>query len=117
MTRRARMFKAAAHCVSLGIAVLAVEAAVRLIGRDSPAVWAPDPTVGWRPIPGAKRHWIEEGDGLIEINSRGFRDRERQLEADPGVERIAVFGDSMTEADQVNLDQTYASRLEDALQR
>ena len=107
--------KVVALGVSLSIAVLAVEAGLHLVGRDSPRVWAPDPVVGWRPIPGAKRRWIEEGDGLIEINSRGFRDRERELEAEPAVERIAVFGDSMTEADQVNLDQTYASRLEAGL--
>ena len=117
MTRFVRqgILKVAALSVSLGIALLAAEAGLRLLGRDGPRVWAPDPVVGWRPIPGAKRHWIEEGDGLIEINSRGFRDRERELAAEPAVERIAVFGDSMTEGDQVNLDQTYASRLEAGL--
>jgi lysophospholipase L1-like esterase len=119
MARGARqgILQVAALCVSVGIGVLAAEAGLRLIGRDSPRVWAPDPVVGWRPIPGATRRWIEEGDGLIEINSRGFRDRERQLEAAPAMDRIAVFGDSMTEADQVNLDQTYAARLEAGLRR
>src|SRR5262249_49882889 len=54
-------------------------------------------------------------DGWISINHLGYRDRERRVEKDPGTYRIAVFGDSMTEGVQVNLEQTYLYLLEEQL--
>lgn len=102
---------------SLGFCVGSAEVGLRLIGRDNARVWVPDPEVGWILLPGARRHWTDEGDGLIQVNSLGHRDRERRLTPDPAVTRIAVFGDSTTEADQVNLGDTYVARLEADLQR
>ena len=88
---------------------------MRLGSLDQALVWEPDPKLGWRSIPGAKKLWTEEGHGLIEINSLGYRDRERRLEKTPGVFRIAVFGDSTTQAVQVNLEQTFCYLLEEKL--
>src|SRR6266850_92335 len=102
---------------SLVIAVLAMEAFIRMTSVDRPLEWQPDPTLGWWHVPGARQHWTDEGDGRIEINSVGLRDRERQVARDPGVLRIAVFGDSMTEGVQVNLDQTFCQLLEERLSR
>src|SRR5262245_52829809 len=92
---------------SLLLGLLAVEGGLRLFGLDKQLVWVPDTVLGWRHVPGAKRHWVEEGDGRIVINSLGYRDRERQLDKPAGTFRIAVFGDSMTEGVQVNLEQTF----------
>lgn len=101
--------------VSLLLAFLCVEILVRISGNDRPLVWRPDPQRGWRHIPGAKLRWTEEGDGLVEINALGLRDPERTVAKKPGTYRIAVFGDSMTEAIQVNLEQTYTQLLEKRL--
>jgi lysophospholipase L1-like esterase len=89
-----------------------VEFGMHLAGLDYPLVWEPDPQLGWHDIPGARRHWTEEGNGLIEINMLGHRDRERQLDKSHGSYRIAAFGDSMTEAVQVNIRDTFTQLLE-----
>jgi lysophospholipase L1-like esterase len=94
------------------IALLSVELFLRLSGVDQGLVWAPHPKLGWWHIPGAKRLWTEEGRGLIAINGAGMRDVERSEAKSEGVFRIAVFGDSMTEGVQVNLDQTFCQQLE-----
>jgi lysophospholipase L1-like esterase len=105
----------------LGLSILfgglAIEAFLRVSGRDRPLLWEPDPQLGWHHIPGASLHWVEEGDGHVQINALGFRDTERALEKDHGVFRIAVFGDSTTEAVQVDLEQTFTRLLEKRLQR
>lgn len=100
--------------VSCLLAALLLECLIRVSGFDVPRVWVPDPELGWHHIPGARTHWTEEGDGQVEINSLGYRDRLDRTENKPaGALRIAVFGDSMTEGVQVNLDQTYCYRLEE----
>lgn len=85
---------------------------VRVTGQDRPLVWRPDPRRGWRHIPGARVHWTEEGNGYVTINSLGLRDPERTIQKPAGTYRIAVFGDSMTEAVQVNQDETFTQLLE-----
>ncbi len=48
----------------------------------------------------------------VQINSHGFRDVSRNYEKPPNGFRIAVLGNSWTEALQVPLDKTYCSVLE-----
>lgn len=95
--------------------IILIEAVMSLTGLEYARVWEPDPELGWRHVPYAARLWTEEGKGLIKINSDGHRDRERRIEKPPGTFRIAIFGDSMTEAVQVNLDQTFCYLLEEML--
>jgi hypothetical protein len=104
---------AASSLVALG----AVETYVRMAGLDRPLVWQPHPELGWWHLPNATVHWTEEGDGHVRINSRGLRDVERPVSKPPGVFRIAVFGDSMTEGVQVNLEETFTRQLEARLRR
>lgn len=47
-----------------------------------------------------------------EINALGFRDREHDVSAAPGVVRIVVLGDSVTYGSEVAFDDRYANRLE-----
>lgn len=108
----------AALALSCAVAVVLLEGLVRVSGLDAPRVWVPDPELGWHHLPGSRTHWTEEGDGRVEINSLGYRDRlDRSAAKPPGAYRVAVFGDSMTEGVQVNLDQTFCHRLEDALSK
>jgi hypothetical protein len=102
---------------SLVVGLVVIELGARLFGLDVPLVWEPDPELGWRNIPGARRHFTEEGDGWIEINRLGLRDRERALDRPAGVFRIGVFGDSMTQGVQVHQAQTFCAVLEENLTR
>lgn len=107
--------KIIALTLSLAVSFILIEVLLRLVGKDFPLLWMPDAELGWKQIPGARKHWTEEGDGLVFINALGQRDRERQREKKPGIYRIAVFGDSITEANQVNLDKTFCYLLEEQL--
>src|SRR5690349_15567970 len=116
MSNRSRIVaRLAAVCVSLLIAFIAVEGIARVTGVDLPLVWRPHPRMGWWHIPGAKMEWTEEGHGHVQINSLGMRDVERSVAKPPKVFRIGIFGDSMTEGVQVDLEQTYARLLEGRL--
>jgi hypothetical protein len=107
--------KILALCISAGIGWLFLEFALRALAMDEPRVWEPDPVLGWRHAPGAQCQWRQEGKAFVRINSLGFRDRERTRAKPPGTFRIAVLGDSMTEAVQVDLEQTFTYRLEETL--
>ena len=109
--------KLAALALSTLIAVLCIEVFIRVAGRDRPLLWEPDARLGWHHIPNAELVWTEEGNGHVRINSGGFRDVERSVQKDRGVFRIAVFGDSTTEAIQVDLEQTYCQLLEARLRQ
>jgi len=101
--------------VNVAVGVVLLEGGLRLAGLDPGRVWEPDPELGWRHVPGERRRWREEGDALVVINSEGRRDRERPAEKPADVYRIGFFGDSMTEGVQVDLEQTFAYRLEERL--
>lgn len=51
-------------------------------------------------------------EGPVQTNSFGLFDRERSLEKQPGVRRIAVFGDSVIRGYGVTLDERFTSVLE-----
>lgn len=97
---------------TLAIGALLMETGVRVLNLHEPLIWTPDARFGWKPIPGAKRLYTDEGYGLVEINTQGYRDKERAFRKDTGTIRIGVFGDSQTEAIQVHLDQTYHAKLQ-----
>src|SRR5688500_16080504 len=107
---RRRLAKGILLSASLAMSLLIVEAGLRLTGLDSPLVWKPDSEVGWHHIPGARMRWTEEGDGRVEINALGYRDRPRTEAKPPGVFRVVLLGDSMTEGVQVNFEETFAYR-------
>ncbi len=58
------------------------------------------------------RHRTAEFDFTVRINSRGLRDREFSFTKPPGVYRILVLGDSHTFGWGVEMEETYARRLE-----
>ena len=71
-----------------------------------------DPNLGWKLKPGASGKWNEEGASLVQVNSEGLRDRERTKAKPPNTLRVAVLGDSFTEAIHVPVEQTFWSKLE-----
>ncbi len=75
-----------------------------------------DEDLGWSHKPGVSGWWTAEGEAYIEINSRGLRDREHSLSKPPQTFRIAILGDSFTEALQVPLEQTFWWLMQEQLQ-
>lgn len=101
----------------LAICLVGAEAFFRATDRtfSSSPFYELDVDRGWRLRAGAEGWQEKEGAALVKINSHGFRDQERELKKSAGTYRIAVIGDSFTEALQVPLEQTYTSHLEEML--
>jgi lysophospholipase L1-like esterase len=92
-------------------ALLACELLLRVLGYSAPAWYRPDRELGWALRPGVAGWFTREGRAFVEINSAGLRDREHSVSKPADVYRIAVLGDSYSEAMQVGLDQTYWALL------
>ncbi|MEG4496833.1 SGNH/GDSL hydrolase family protein [Microcoleus sp. F10-C6] len=71
-----------------------------------------DPNLGWKLKPGASGEWKGEGESFVQVNSEGLRDREHTKAKPPNTLRVAVLGDSFTEAIHVPVEQTFWSKLE-----
>jgi hypothetical protein len=96
------------------VGLLLAEGALRLVGYrlGTDSAFQADPYCGVRHVPNYRGWHTREGHVWIEINSRGCRDRERTLEKPADTFRIAVVGDSYSEAFQVELDDAFWSVLE-----
>ncbi|MGB8686729.1 MAG: SGNH/GDSL hydrolase family protein [Microcoleus sp.] len=71
-----------------------------------------DRDLGWKLKPGASGEWKGEGESFVRVNSQGLRDREHTKAKPPNTLRVAVLGDSFTEAIHVPIEQTFWSKLE-----
>jgi hypothetical protein len=78
-------------------------------------LYGPDRELGWVLRPGIVGRVSTETPQVIHINSRGFRDDERSYEKPANTFRIAVLGNSWTEALQVPMDKTYTALLQQQL--
>lgn len=87
------------------------EIALRLIGYSAPYFTQVDARTGFSLRPGASGWQHEEGDAFIQINSAGMRDREHARQKPENTIRIAVLGDSYTEARQIPVEKTFWWRL------
>jgi hypothetical protein len=67
-------------------------------------------------IPNSVKIFTEEGYGIRQVNKLGILDRNYDL-TEPGRKSGIIFGNSFTEALQVNTDQVYENSLEDMLSR
>ena len=108
---------AALVAASIAAALLAGEGLLRLAGFSYPMLHQPDELAGLRLRAGAEGWYRDEGEAYVRINSRGWRDLERPLARPADVVRIAVLGDSFTEAAQVPREQSFPAVLEDELNR
>lgn len=108
------------HVVALNLALLlgllvAAEFLLRFAGVRHPAFYRPDRVRGYTLRPGASGTWTREGHGKVSINRDGLRDQDHSRRPDPGVLRVALLGDSFSEALQVDLGQTWWKQLEHRL--
>jgi len=99
--------------IALGAAAGALEAGARWLVPVSDEFFRPDAVAGLHHIEGRAGRWRSaEFDVSVRINSHGFRDRERTYAKRNGTRRVVVLGDSVTEAFQVSLEETFTARLE-----
>lgn len=82
---------------------------MRVTGLAKPSFYTYDPYRGWALIPGAEGWQRDEGVAYVKMNREGFRGPEYSRTKPPGTLRIAVLGDSYTEAQQVPFPQTFCS--------
>jgi hypothetical protein len=94
------------------ICILTIELGLALVGFNLPVFHRVDPELGMSLRPNVSGWQTGEGRAFVSINSHGFHDRERSLEKGKGVTRIAVLGDSYTEAVQVDVDKNFCSVIE-----
>ena len=97
--------------ISALVAVAGFEVLLRLIDYSAPIWYEPDARLGWRLRPGVEGLFSSEGRAQIKVNADGLRDREHAREKPEGVYRIAILGDSYSEAMQVPLSRTYWAQL------
>lgn len=93
------------------VALAGFELFLRLTGYSAPIWYQPDPRLGWTLRPGVRGMFAAEGRAQVSVNDAGFRDRAHPLDKAEGVYRIAVLGDSYSEAMQVPLEAAYWSLL------
>ncbi len=100
---------------AFAISLILGEVGLRLIGLSFPVFDTYDEVRGVKLVPGKRGWYRKEGAAYLEINSLGYRDREHDLAKPPGTFRIAVLGDSFTEARQMPVEDTYWHHLGEAL--
>lgn len=100
---------------SLALSLAAAEGVLRYIDFSHPLFHVADELAGLRLRAGAQGWYRAEGEAHVRINSQGWRDAERSVARPPNVVRVAVLGDSFTEALQVPREATFAARLEGGL--
>ena len=102
----------AALGVGLIFSASAAEMMLRLAGVHYPAFYSLDAQRGYRLRPGAAGLWTREGHGWVRINRAGFRGAETSRHPAAASLRVAVLGDSFTEALQVDEPLTLVGQLQ-----
>ena len=98
--------------VGIVVSLLLAEGALNLAGVRYPSFYTVDRERGFALRPGAEGVWSREGRGSVRINQAGFRGPDLPEAPAQGVLRIAVLGDSFTEALQVDEQDTFVQRLQ-----
>jgi hypothetical protein len=93
-------------------ALLIAEAGIRISGLGETNFYIFDRDLGWKLKPGAAGWQTDEGRAFVTVNEQGFRGPRVPVEKPPGTFRIAVLGDSFTEAQQVPYEETFPAVIE-----
>ena len=97
---------------SLVVGLLIFEIFLRAVGYTYPIFYEPDTSRGYRLQPGREGWQTKEGRAYVRVNSAGLRDREHAKEKPPGTLRVAVLGDSYSEAAQVEQEEAFWAVME-----
>ena len=92
------------------------EVCIRLFNLAPVEFYTYDPYVGWKLKAGTTGWQTHEGNAYITVNQDGFRGPDYSFAKPPGMLRIAVLGDSFTEAQHVNFDDTFCAVAQRELQ-
>lgn len=82
-----------------------------MVGYERPRLYRTDAETGWSLKPSINTYRSQEGGAVVKTNSYGYRGHEWTLQPEGGVFRIAVFGDSFTEALQIDATKTWVEML------
>jgi hypothetical protein len=100
------------------LALLLFEVGLRVAGiRFDASLFTGHRIRGFALRPYAEGWKVSEGEAYVRINSDGLSDREHTLKKPPNTLRIAVLGDSYTEARQVEADRRFTAIMERHLSR
>jgi lysophospholipase L1-like esterase len=88
------------------------EVALRVAGVSYPSFYRSDEHTGTSLRPGIEAWEVNEGKAFARTNSEGLRDREHSKAKPANTVRIAVLGDSYTEARQVPMEDAFWAVLE-----
>ncbi len=100
----------------LSLSLIVGEICLYLMGFSNKNFYRWDPQIGSTLVPDIEGWVTGENKVYIRVNSEGFRDREHSLLKPEKTLRIAVLGDSMAEAVQVPMENTFWSLMEKDLE-
>ncbi len=103
--------------VSLALALVVLEIAVRMIPLYPTRFIIPDAQLGWRFQPDAQGVWFNvncprEFMNPVQINRRGMHDIDHALAKPEGVRRVLILGDSLVAGLEIPLAGTFFRQLE-----
>jgi hypothetical protein len=106
---------AALALAGVALAVVIAEVLLRVL-LPKPNFYIYDSHTGWKPNPGAAGWDHEENTAWVAINREGFRGPPQPYDKPPCTVRIAVMGDSFTEAQQVPMGDTFCAVMQRELE-
>ena len=110
--RRMRRARLLLLLITVLFCLAAIEIGLRIAGFSYPEFYAVDARRGYALKPGVEGWYRKEGEAYVRINSAGLRDREHNKAKPPNTLRIAVLGDSYTEALQVPFEKSFCAVIE-----
>jgi hypothetical protein len=102
--------------ISLAIGLTITEICLRLINYSFPTFYSVDEFRGYVLTPKIEGWYRKEGESYVRISSDGLRDVEHSKVKPENTLRIAIIGDSYSEALQVPLENTFWKLAENRLQ-
>lgn len=114
--RKLRTFRLLLVFGGLLVGLVVAEIALRVVGYSYPEFYTPDEPRGYALAPNVAGWYRKEGKSFVEINSDGLRDIEHSITKSENTVRIAILGDSYSEALQVPTEDAFWRVMQRKLQ-